>query len=48
VIINEDDNGKWTLQSESTLKNMVYEFIPGVELNETRAHAAEVKVSVKF
>jgi hypothetical protein len=48
VIISADDNGKWTLKSESTLKNTAYEFTPDVEFNETRADGAEVKVSEKF
>jgi hypothetical protein len=46
VIISKDNNGKWTLKSESTFKNTIYEFTPDVEFNETRADGAEVKVSV--
>jgi hypothetical protein len=46
VIISKDNNGKWTLKSESTFKNTIYEFTPGVEFIETRADGAEVKVSV--
>ncbi|CAF4088187.1 unnamed protein product, partial [Didymodactylos carnosus] len=38
-----ENNGKWTLRSESTFKNTSYEFVPGVEFNETRADGAEVK-----
>ncbi|CAF1482286.1 unnamed protein product [Rotaria magnacalcarata] len=48
MIISADNNGKWTLKSESTLKNTVYEFTPGVEFNETRADGAEVKSTITF
>ncbi|CAF4106719.1 unnamed protein product [Rotaria sp. Silwood1] len=48
MIIIFNDNNRWTLKSESTFKNTVYEFTPGVEFDETRADGAVVKVSVKF
>lgn len=48
VIISTDNNGKWTLKSESTFKNTKYEFTPGIEFNEMRADGVEVKVSVMF
>ncbi|CAF1493327.1 unnamed protein product, partial [Rotaria sordida] len=43
MIISVNDNGRWTLKSESTLKNTTYEFTSGIEFNETRADGAEVK-----
>ena len=47
MTITEDTTGKWTLKSESTFKNTLYEFTPDVEFNETRADGAEVKVRMK-
>ncbi len=48
LIISTDNNNKWTLKSESTFKNTMYEFTPGVEFNETRADGAEVKGTITF
>ena len=39
-----EDNGKWTLRSESTLKTVVCDFTPGVEFDETTADGRQVKV----
>ncbi len=47
LIISTDNNGKWTVKSETTFKNTMYEFTPGVEFNETRADGSEVKVRLK-
>ncbi|CAF1501678.1 unnamed protein product, partial [Rotaria sp. Silwood1] len=43
MIISVNDNGRWTLKSESTFKNTAYEFTPGIEFHEIRVDAAEVK-----
>ncbi|CAF2702427.1 unnamed protein product [Rotaria sp. Silwood2] len=48
MIISVNDNGRWTLKSESTFKNTIYEFTPGIEFNETRADGAEVKSIITF
>jgi fatty acid-binding protein 3 len=39
-----EDNGKWTIRSESTLKTVVVDFTPGVEFNETTPDGREVTV----
>jgi hypothetical protein len=46
LIINEN-GGKWSLKSESTLKSASYEFTPGVEFDEQRLDGESVKVSQK-
>jgi hypothetical protein len=43
LIINEND-GKWSVQSESSVKSVSYEFTPDVEFDETTADGREVKV----
>jgi fatty acid-binding protein 3 len=43
-IIISEDNGKWTVRSESTLKTVTVEFTPGVEFDETTPDGREVKV----
>jgi fatty acid-binding protein 3, muscle and heart len=43
-LIISEDNGKWTVRSESTIKNHVYEFTPGVEFDETTPDGRQVKV----
>ncbi|CAF3722765.1 unnamed protein product [Rotaria sordida] len=48
MIISVNDNGRWILKSESTFKNTVYEFTPGIEFNETRADGEEVKSIITF
>ncbi|CAF4192292.1 unnamed protein product [Rotaria socialis] len=47
LIIKEND-GKWMLKSESTLKSATYEFAPGVEFDETRLDGENVKSVIKF
>ena len=43
-LIISDNDGKWTLRSESALKTVSYSFTPGVEFDETTADGREVKV----
>jgi fatty acid-binding protein 3 len=43
LVISEND-GKWTIRSESTLKTINLEFTPGVEFNETTPDGREVTV----
>jgi fatty acid-binding protein 5 len=43
LIINEN-GGKWTLQSESSLKTTLLEFTPDIEFDEIAADGREVKV----
>jgi len=40
-----EKGGKWSFKSESTFKSTSYEFIPGVEFDETRLDGGNVKVS---
>ena len=44
IIISEAGD-KWTLRTESAIKTLSYDFIPGVEFDETTADGREVKVS---
>ncbi|CAF0837017.1 unnamed protein product [Adineta steineri] len=48
MTISTDDNGKWTVKSESTFKTTVYEFTLGVEFDEVRADGAEVKSTITY
>ncbi len=43
-IIISENNGKWTVRSESTLKTVILDFTPGVEFNETTPDGREVTV----
>jgi hypothetical protein len=43
-LVISENNGKWTVRSESTLKTTSYEFTPSVEFNETTPDGREVKV----
>ncbi len=43
-IIISEDNGKWTIRSETTIKTVVLDFTPGVEFNETTPDGREVTV----
>ena len=45
LIISEKD-GRWTLQAESRIKTVTYDFTPGIEFDETTADGRQVKVSV--
>ncbi|UJR30143.1 hypothetical protein I4U23_017683 [Adineta vaga] len=47
-IVISENGGKWTVQSESTLKNVSYEFTPSVEFNETTPDGREVKSTINF
>ena len=44
LIIGEN-NGKWNLRSESSLKTSSYDFQPCIEFKETTADGREVTVS---
>jgi hypothetical protein len=44
-LIISENNGKWTLKTESTLKTSSYEFTPGDEFDEVRLDGETVKVS---
>ena len=39
-----ENNGKWSIRSESSLKTTSVDFTPGVEFNETAADGRDVKV----
>jgi len=43
-IVISENNGKWTVRSESTLKTVTVDFTPGVEFNETTPDGREVTV----
>ena len=43
-LVISENNGKWTVRSESTLKTVSVEFTPGVEFDETTADGRQVKV----
>jgi fatty acid-binding protein 3 len=43
-IVISENNGKWTVRSESTLKTVTIDFTPGVEFNETTPDGREVTV----
>ncbi|CAF1006245.1 unnamed protein product [Adineta ricciae] len=47
-LIIQENGGKWSLKSESTLKSASYEFKPGCEFDETRLDGENVKSTVKF
>jgi len=44
VIVSEN-NGVWTIRSESTLKTVTQDFTPGVEFQETTPDGRQVTVS---
>jgi hypothetical protein len=44
-LVIDEQNGKWSLKSESTLKTASYEFTPDAEFDETRLDGENVKVS---
>lgn len=41
-----ENNGKWSIRSESSLKTTSVDFTPGVEFNETAADGRDVQVSI--
>lgn len=43
-IIISEDNGQWTLRTESSIKTLTVQFQPGVTFDETTADGREVKV----
>ena len=47
VIISEND-GKWSIKSESTFKTVSYDFTPGVSFDETTPDGREVTVRTVF
>ncbi|CAF0835493.1 unnamed protein product [Rotaria sordida] len=47
LTISELD-GKWTVLSESALKTRTYDFIPGVEFDETTSDGREAKSIINF
>jgi fatty acid-binding protein 4 len=47
VIIGEN-NGKWSIKSESTFKTVAYDFTPGVSFDETTPDGREVTVGTVF
>ncbi|CAF3397192.1 unnamed protein product [Rotaria socialis] len=47
-IMISENNGKWTLRSESTLKKKSVEFIPDVEFDDTTPDGREVKTIIRF
>ncbi|CAF0910583.1 unnamed protein product [Didymodactylos carnosus] len=47
-IIISEVNGRWTVRSETHIKNVQYDFIPGEEFDETTPDGREVKSLIKF
>ncbi|CAF3706220.1 unnamed protein product [Rotaria sp. Silwood1] len=47
LIISQND-GKWSIKSESTFKTVSYDFTPGVEFNETTPDGREVTTTITF
>ncbi len=47
-LIITENNGKWNIKSESTLRTVAYEFTPGVEFNETTPDGREVTVGMNY
>ncbi|UJR16363.1 hypothetical protein I4U23_003266 [Adineta vaga] len=47
-LIIQENGGKWSLKSESTLKTASYEFTPGTEFDETRLDGENCKSIIKF
>lgn len=47
-LIITEENGKWTLRSESAIKTVVCEFTPGVEFEETTPDGRQVTVKNTF
>ncbi|CAF4578348.1 unnamed protein product [Rotaria sp. Silwood1] len=44
-LIISENNGTWTLRTESSIKTLSSDFVPGVEFDETTADGRHVKVS---
>lgn len=47
-IIISEAGGKWTLRTESAIKTLSYDFIPGAEFDEVTPDGREVKVISHF
>ncbi|CAF4319535.1 unnamed protein product, partial [Adineta steineri] len=47
-LVISENNGKWTVRSESSLKTTSYDFTPGVEFDETTPDGREVKSTINF
>ncbi|CAF0850675.1 unnamed protein product [Adineta steineri] len=47
-LVISENNGKWTVRSETSLKTASYDFTPGVEFDETTPDGREVKSTIKF
>lgn len=43
-LIISEKNGTWTLRTESAIKTLTQDFVPGVEFDETTADGRHVKV----
>jgi fatty acid-binding protein 3 len=43
-LVISENGGRWTVQSESSIKTTSYEFTPGVQFDETTPDGREVKV----
>jgi hypothetical protein len=45
-LVISENNGKWTLRTESHIKTLSYDFVPGVEFDETTPDGRVVKVDL--
>ena len=45
LVITEED-GKWTLRSETKIKTIIVEFTPNVEYEETTGDGRKLKVTI--
>ncbi|CAF3379129.1 unnamed protein product [Rotaria sp. Silwood1] len=47
-LIISENNGTWTLRTESSIKTLSSDFVPGVEFDETTADGRHVKSTINF
>ncbi|CAF0791318.1 unnamed protein product [Adineta steineri] len=47
-LVFSENNGKWTVRSENSIKTTSYSFTPGVEFDETTPDGREVKSTINF
>ncbi|CAF1188509.1 unnamed protein product [Rotaria magnacalcarata] len=47
-LIISENGGKWTMITESSIKTMSYDFVPGVEFDETSADGRHLKSTITF
>ncbi|CAF3247404.1 unnamed protein product [Rotaria socialis] len=47
-IIISEDNGTWTIRTETLIKNMTTRFTPGVEFQDTTPDGSEVQTTICF